>query len=177
MFTDIEGFTAMTERSEARKLVALLDEYLDAITDVILEHGGMVEKIVGDGVIAIFNAPLDLADHPRRALECAVAILRVSEEIRLRPSARELGLGRTRIGIETGPVIVGDVGGKRKLEYTAHGSAMNTASRLEGANKELGSSICIGPNAAARLNPDCIRSLGRYVVRGRDEAIEVFTVV
>jgi adenylate cyclase len=177
MFTDIEGFTAMTERSEARKLVALLDEYLDALTDVILEHGGMVEKIVGDGIIAIFNAPLELPDHPRRALECALALLRVSEEIRERPLARELGLGRTRIGIETGPVIVGDVGGKRKLEYTAHGSAMNTASRLEGANKELGSSICIGPNAAARLDPQRIRSLGHYTVRGREDSLEVFTAV
>jgi adenylate cyclase len=74
-------------------------------------------------------------------------------------------------------VIVGDVGGKRKLEYTAHGSAMNTASRLEGANKELGSSICIGPNAAGRLDPLRIRSLGSYTVRGRDAAIEVFTPV
>ncbi len=162
LFTDIEDFTAMTERSEAHKLVALLDVYLDEVTRVVLAHEGMVEKIVGDSVHAIFNAPLDLPDHPRRAFECARAILAVVEEVRSRPLARELGLGRTRIGLETGLAIVGDVGGGRKLDYTAHGTAMNTAARLEGANKELGSSICIGPNAAARLDPKRIRSLGLH---------------
>ena len=175
LFTDIEDFTAMTERSEAHKLVALLDVYLDEVTRVVLTHEGMVEKIVGDSVHAIFNAPLDLPDHPRRAFECARAILAVVDEVRSRPLARELGLGRTRIGLETGLAIVGDVGGGRKLDYTAHGTAMNTAARLEGANKHLGSSICIGPNAAARLDPQRIRSLGLHAVRGLSAPIEVFT--
>ncbi len=175
LFTDVEGFTAMTERSEARKLVALLDLYLDEVTRVVVAHEGMVEKIVGDGVHAIFNAPLDLPDHPQRAFECALAILAVSEDVRSRPLARELGLGRTRIGLETGTAIVGDVGGGRKLDYTAHGTAMNTAARLEAANKEFGSSICIGPNAAARLDPKRIRSLGLLAVRGLAAPVEVFT--
>jgi adenylate cyclase len=175
MFTDIEGFTSMTERSEARKLVALLDEYLDQLTQVVLAHGGMVEKVVGDSIHAIFNAPLDLPDHPSRALDCAIALLAVSEEVRARPLARELGLGRTRIGIETGVAIVGDVGGRGKLDYTAHGNAMNTASRLEAANKELGSSICIGPGAASRIDPAFIRPLGMLAVRGRTAPMEVFT--
>ena len=104
-----------------------------------------------------------------------IADLAASEAVRARPLARDLGLGRTRIGIETGYVIVGDVGGGRKLDYTAHGTAMNTAARLEGANKELGSSICIGPIAAARLDPSSIRSLGKLVVRGRSDPLEVFT--
>jgi len=175
LFTDIEGFTAMTERSEPRKLIALLDDYLDAVCQVVQAHGGMVDKVVGDAVHAIFNAPLDVPEHPRHAFECALAILAVSEDVRLRPLARELGLGRTRIGLETGPVIVGNVGGGRKLDYTAHGTAMNTAARLEAANKTLGSSICIGPNAAARLDPKCIRSLGAIALRGRSDQVEVFT--
>jgi adenylate cyclase len=176
LFTDIEGFTAMTERSEARKLVALLDDYLDEITRVVVTHGGMVEKIVGDAVHAIFNAPLDLPEHPRHAFECAQAILAVSEEVRSHPLARELGLGRTRIGLESGTVIVGDVGGGRKLDYTAHGTAMNTAARLEAANKDLGSSICIGPVAAEQIDPKRIRSLGTVALRGRSAPVEVFTV-
>src|SRR5262249_30123852 len=175
LFTDLEDFTAMTERINPRHLVALLDQYLDDITRTVVAHGGMVEKIVGDAVHAIFNAPLDLPDHPRRAYECARAIIAVSEDVRTRPLARELGLGRTRVGIETGPVIVGDVGGGRKLDYTAHGTAMNTAARLEAANKELGSSICIGPVAAGRLDPSSVRSLGKLAVRGRSEPLEVFT--
>jgi adenylate cyclase len=175
LFTDIEDFTAMTERSEAHKLVALLDVYLDEVTQAVLAHGGMVEKIVGDSVHSIFNAPLDLPAHPKRAFECALAILSVAEEVRARPLARELGLGRTRIGLETGLAVVGDVGGGRKLDYTAHGTVMNTAARLEAANKELGSAICIGPNAAAQLDPKRIRSLGTIAVRGLSAPVEVFT--
>ena len=175
LFTDIEGFLSLAERSEPRKLVALLDEYLDEIARLVLLHGGMVEKIVGDGVHAIFNAPLDLPEHPRHAFECALAILAISEDLRTRPLGKELGLGRTRIGLETGVAIVGDVGGRRKLDYTAHGTPVNVAARLEAANKELGSSICIGPNAAARLDPRSIRSLGLLTVRGLSAPVEVFT--
>jgi adenylate cyclase len=174
LFTDIEGFTAMTERSLATDLVALLDTYLDEITRVVIAHGGMVEKIVGDAVHAIFNAPLDLSDHPTRALNCALAILAVSEELRANPLARNLGLGRTRIGIETGVAIIGDVGGRRKLDYTAYGTVMNTAARLEAANKELGSCICIGPNAATRLDPHVIRPLATLHLRGFAEPVQVF---
>lgn len=177
LFTDIEGFTAMSERSDARKLIALVDEYMDAITEVVLSHGGMVDKIVGDAVHAIFNAPLDLPEHPRRACECALAILKVSEELRSRPLGRELGLGRTRIGLETGTVIVGDVGGRRKLDYTAYGTAVNMAARLEAANKEFGSSVCIGPNAAKRLDPSSVHSLGKLRLHGLSGPVEVFTVV
>jgi adenylate cyclase len=176
LFTDIEGFLSLAERSEPRKLVALLDEYLDEITRVVLLHGGMVEKIVGDGVHAMFNAPLDLPEHPRHAFECALAIMAISEDLRIRPLAKELGLGRTRIGLETGVAIVGDVGGRRKLDYTAHGTTVNMAARLEAANKELGTSICIGPKAAARLDPRSIRSLGLLTVRGLSAPVEVFTV-
>jgi adenylate cyclase len=90
---------------------------------------------------------------------------------------RELGLGRTRIGLETGTVIVGDVGGRRKLDYTAYGTAVNMAARLEPANKEFGSSVCIGPNAARRLDANSIRSLGKLRLHGLSEPVEVFTVV
>ncbi|WP_146030118.1 CHASE2 domain-containing protein [Methylocella silvestris] len=174
IFTDIEGFTAMSERAAPRDLIALLDAYFQMLADIIVEHGGMVDKIVGDAIHALFNAPLDLPDHPQRAVACAVALSKACAAFRSRPEARALGLGRTRIGLETGPVIIGDVGGKRKLDYTAHGMAINTAARLEAANKELGTTICIGPIAAARLAPGTARSVGRLKIRGRSEEIEVF---
>ena len=82
VFTDIEGFTAMTERVDPRTLVALLDRYFDGLTRIVIDHGGMVEKIVGDGLHAIFNAPIDLADHPRRAVDCAMAIRDFGERFR-----------------------------------------------------------------------------------------------
>ena len=131
LFTDIEGFTAMTERVDPRTLVGLLDRYFDGLTQIVIEHRGMVEKIVGDGLHAIFNAPLDLADHPRHAVDCAIAIRDFGERFRNDMQAAAAGFGRTRIGLETGIVVVGDVGGGRKLDYTAHGDAMNMASRLE----------------------------------------------
>ena len=174
LFTDIEGFTAMTDRSQPRELIALLDAYFQLLADIIVGHGGMVDKIVGDAVHALFNAPLDLPDHSLRAVECAVALSEASAAFRNRPQARAIGLGRTRIGVETGPVIVGDVGGKRKLDYTAHGTAINTAARLEQANKELGTTICIGPVAAGRLPSGFVRSVGKLKVRGRADEIEVF---
>lgn len=174
LFTDIEGFTAMTERAEPRDLVSLLDGYMQIATDVVVRHGGMVEKIVGDGLHALFNAPLDLPDHPRHALACALALVEATENYRATPLAGKLALGRTRIGIETGPAIVGDIGGGGKLDYTAHGTVTNTAARLEQANKELGTAICIGPMAAARLTSAEVVSSGMLDVRGRSGPIEVF---
>jgi adenylate cyclase len=177
VFTDIEGFTAMTERASPAELVALLDEYLDAVSRAVTDHGGMVGKIIGDAVHAIFNAPLDLPDHTKRALDCALTIVREAEAIRATPNARKLELGRTRVGLETGLAIVGDVGGSRKLDYTAYGTVVNTAARLEAANKSIGSTILIGPVAASRLDPTTIRRIGRISLHGLTEPLEIFAPV
>ncbi len=177
LFSDIEGFTSMTERAGPAELVALLDTYFDAAARIVTEHGGMIDKIVGDSVHAIFNAPFTLDRHPERAVACALALLNASEEIRASPLGQRLQLGRTRIGIETGPAIVGDVGGSRKLDYTAHGNAINRAARLEAANKELGSSICIGPGTAARLPARSVRPIGTIMVRGQSAPVDVFAPV
>ena len=174
LFTDVEGFTALTHRADAETLVDVLDHYFEGIAALVVEHGGMVDKIVGDAVHALFNAPLDLADHPRQAVACAVALRSWTASYRMSAGPAALRFGRTRIGIETGEAIVGDVGLRSKLDYTAYGDAVNAASRLEAANKELGSSICVGPAAAARCNPDTLRPLGTIVVRGRDEPLAVF---
>jgi adenylate cyclase len=176
LFADIEGFTALTERAGPVELIAILDRYFDGASRIVVEHGGMIEKIVGDGFHALFNAPLDLADHPRCAIDCARAIHAFAEDLRQEPDAARLLLGRTRIGIESGPVIVGDVGGGRRLDYTAHGNTMNRAARLEAANKELGSSICIGPVAASLLDPALLRPLGPLSLRGVQKPLHVFTL-
>ena len=177
LFTDIEGFTAMTERSEPTDLVALLDAYFDVATHIVTDHGGMIDKIVGDAIHAIFNAPFELADHPQRAVAAALALLKATEEVRRSPLGQRLQLGRTRVGMETGPAIVGDVGGSRKLDYTAHGNAINAAARLEAANKDLGSAICIGPGTAARLDPTTLRPIGTLTLRGQRGEITVYTPV
>jgi adenylate cyclase len=174
LFTDIEGFTATMHRAGPEELVTTLDLYFEGIAGIVIKHGGMIDKIVGDGLHALFNAPLDLEDHPQRAVECAIAIQAWSESFRRRTPAAAIGLGRTRIGIETGPAIVGDVGIQSKLDYTAHGDNVNMAARLQTCNKELGSAICVGPGAAARCDAALLRPLGQLAVRGREEPIAVF---
>jgi adenylate cyclase len=174
LFTDVESFTAMTHRAEPEQLVAVLDEYFEGAAAIVIAHGGMIDKIVGDAIHAFFNAPLDLADHPRRAAECAISLRQWSATFRQTALAASLGFGRTRIGIETGEAIVGDVGIRAKLDYTAHGDAVNAAARLEAANKELGSTICIGPEAASRCDAASLRPLGTVALRGRDEPYAVF---
>ena len=176
LVTDIENFTALTERVGPEAIVALLDRYVDLVADIIMAHGGMVDKFVGDGVLGLFNAPLDLPDHERKAVEAAIAIAAATEALRKAPDIASLGLGRTRIGIETGEVIVGEVGRGAKRDYTAHGNAINVASRLEGANKQFGSAIAIGPGTVAALGGDAaVRRLGSVSLRGIEDAVDVYT--
>ncbi len=166
LFTDIDGFTALTERSDPKALIALLDAYLERVGGLVVSHGGMVDKIVGDSIHAIFNAPLDLPDHAGMAVRCALAIKAATEAFAAEPQVLAMQLGRTRIGIETGRAVVGDVGGAARLDYTAHGDVINAAARLEAANKELGTSILVGSGtrAAARIGR-CDRS-GRLPCAG-----------
>jgi adenylate cyclase len=174
LFTDIEGFTALTHRADPQELVTMLDQYFEGVAGIVIEHGGMIDKIVGDAVHALFNAPLDLADHPSRAVNCAIAIAAWTEEFRRRSAPSLMQLGRTRVGIETGPAVVGDVGIRSKLDYTAHGDAVNMAARLEAANKEFGSAICIGPGAAARCDTSLLRPLASITIRGYADPVTVY---
>ncbi|RAI00687.1 hypothetical protein DLJ53_15660 [Acuticoccus sediminis] len=175
LFTDIEGFSAMTSAAEPEALIGLLDAYYDVITSVAVAHEGMVAKLIGDSMNVLFNVPVDLPNHPQWALDCALALAEASARFEATPEARLLGLGRTRIGLDTGRAIVGDVGGARKLDYTAHGAAVNAASRFEQANKFLGTQIVIGPGTAERLALD-LKPLGRFIVRGFPEPLALHTV-
>jgi adenylate cyclase len=174
LFTDIEGFTALTERVGPTHLLSLLDDYFAGVVAIVLSHGGMVDKFVGDAVHAFFNAPLDLSDHPRKALAAAREIIDFTNAFSQTEKAVKAGLGRTRIGIETGEVIIGDVGSGGKLDYTAHGSAVNTAARLEAMNKTFATSICVGPVFRSRLPDEAFRRLGEIEVRGRG-LLDIYT--
>ena len=174
LFTDLEGFTTITQQADPERLVATLDGYFEGLAAIVIAHGGMVDKIVGDALHALFNAPVDLEGHSRRAVDCAVAIRAWSKEYQRQPEPAALRFGRTRVGVETGWVVVGDVGVQAKLDYTAHGDVMNVTARLEVANKELGSAICVGPTAAARCDPTLLRPLGVIAVRGREGSLAVY---
>ncbi|MGQ3281347.1 MAG: adenylate/guanylate cyclase domain-containing protein, partial [Shinella sp.] len=135
--------------------------------------GGMVDKVVGDAVHALFNAPDDLDHHVDKALACADDIRTLTEEMRRRPAFLEQEFGRTRIGIETGMVVLGEVGVGGKLDYTAHGNSMNLAARLQDANKFLGTHICVGPQAASETTRP-LRPIGSHEIRGFGQ-VELFT--
>ncbi len=176
MFTDIEGFTGLTERNDPNEVLQLLNGYLATVTDIVIAHGGMVDKLMGDGVFALFNVPLDLPAHAQRAVTAAQAIIVATEDYRGTALAKKLGLGRTRIGVESGTALVGDVGGGNKLEFTALGNVVNTASRLQTLNKEFDTAICIGPVAAAMLPGGTVQHLAAVRLRGTSADVDVFTV-
>ena len=176
LFTDVENFTPMTARIAPAELIALLDVYFDNLCRLVTEHGGMVDGIVGDAIHAFFNMPLEQAGHADAAIDCGLAIARFSERFRMEPRSAKAGFGRTRIGIETGYAIVGDVGGAQRLNYTAHGDAVIVAARLETANKLFDSLICIGPGTAAAVNHKRLKRLGEIQLKGIATMTEVFTV-
>lgn len=174
LFTDIEGFSALAQKVGPRDLIAMLDIYFAEVTALVSSHGGMVDKIVGDAVHALFNAPDDLDDHVNKAIACASAIRDLTEAIKQRPLFSENGFGRTRIGVETGMAVLGEVGAGGKLDYTAHGDAINLAARLQEANKFLGTAICIGPEAM-RLSGRALTPSGKHEIRGFG-TMELFTI-
>lgn len=174
LFTDIEGFTAMTERLGPADLVGLLDRYFDCVCGIVVAHGGMVDKFVGDAVHAFFNAPIDLPDHAGRAVDCALAIHAATGRFRAEPENARFALGRTRIGVETGRAILGDVGAGRKLDYTAHGMAINLAARLEASNKTFGSSIAVGPRCVELCVRHGFRELGTIEPFAGAQPLRVF---
>lgn len=174
LFTDIEDFSALSGRIGPQRLVPLLDIYFREVNALVASHGGMVNKVVGDAVHALFNAPEDLDRHVDRAIDCARDIHALTEEMRGRADFAVEGFGRTRIGIETGLVILGEVGTGGTLDYTAHGMAMNIAARLQEANKVFGTAICIGP-AAAGETTQRLRSLGVHEIRGAGR-LALFTI-
>lgn len=173
LFTDIEGFSSLAGRVKAQELVGLLNIYFAEVNRMVADHGGMVDKVVGDAVHAFFNAPEDLDDHVNKAIDCALAISRLTEEMRNRPQFREKEFGRTRLGIETGLAVLGEVGISGKLDYTAHGNSINLAARLQDANKFLGTTICVGP-AANLQSRRTLRALGEHEIRGFG-TMELFT--
>ncbi len=174
LFSDIAGFTTFTESASPELLVSVLNEYLDAMCRCVMEHGGTIDKIVGDAVVGIFNAPLDQPDHAEKAVQCALAMDRISKDFIAKMNARGMEFGVTRIGINTGRAIVGNFGGSGRFDYTAHGDAINTAARMEGVNKHLGTQICISGTTAAQCPNHFFRPVGALILKGKTEPIEAF---
>ena len=173
LFVDIRGFTALSETTDPARVFKMLDEALDAFATEVQKQGGIVNKFLGDGLMALFGAPEEQADHPRRAVRAALQIEAAAQ--RLAVEGRFPGL-KVGVGVHCGEAVVGDIGRARR-EYTAVGDVVNVAARVEQANKELGTTILIteavrhlvGGGAELRVHPP-------LTLRGRMEKVEVYEV-
>jgi adenylate cyclase len=174
LFTDITSFTALVESLEPEVLGPLLNEYLTGMTDIVFAHEGTVAKIVGDALHVLFGAPGEQADHAARAVACALALDEHAQVFRERCHKRGIALGATRIGVHAGPAIVGNFGGSRFFDYTAYGDTINVAARLEEANKQLGTRICVSATLADKVRDFRGRPIGDLVLRGKTEALQAF---
>jgi adenylate cyclase len=174
LFTDIAGFTALVETIEPKALGPLLNDYLVGMTDIVFAHEGTVAKIVGDALHVLSGAPGEQQDHATRAVACALALDEYAQSSRQRWHRKDIPLGLTRIGVHAGSAIVGNFGGGRFFDYTAYGDTINVAARLEGANKQLGTRICVSVTLAAKAEDFRGRPVGDLMLRGKSEALRAF---
>jgi adenylate cyclase len=174
LFTDIAEFTTMVETLDLEIIAPLLNDYLGGMTEIVFAHGGTVVKIIGDAMHVLFGAPADQPDHAARAVACALELDIYAQAFRGRWRERGIALGATRLGLEAGPAIVGNFGGGKYFDYTAYGDTVNTAARLEAANKQLGTRICLGESVASRVDGFKGRPIGELVLRGRKEPLRAF---
>ena len=174
IFTDITSFTSLVETVAPEVLGALLNEYVGGMTDVVFAHEGTVAKIIGDAIQVLFNAPGEQPDYARRAIACAHDLDIWAQAFRERWKEKGVNFGATRIGVHAGSALVGNFGGSRFFDYTAYGDTINTAARLEAANKPLGTRICVSGAAAEGAGNFQGRPVGDIMLRGRSEPLRAF---
>jgi adenylate cyclase len=180
LFTDLRGFTSFSETVEPEVLSRVITEYLDAMTEVVFQHGGTVDKFVGDAVMAFWNAPLDDPDHAWHACQAALEMQAALGRLSDRWEAEGLPRQGMRIGINTGPASVGNMGSSRRFAYTALGDAVNLAARLEPLNNVYGTSICISQStldAVSHRDALLVRHLDLVMVKGKRQAVPVFELI
>lgn len=175
LFSDIVGFTSRAERSEPEPLVALLNTYMTAMTNVIFETGGVVDKLMGDGIMAFWGAPLPAENPARDAIDCAIGMIRELEKLTARDDRfTDIHIG---IGIATGDVIVGNFGGEKKFDYSVIGDTVNLASRLEGLTRQFKVNILVNKQTYDEAGGDYIaRQIGLVKVKGKDQLVPVVEI-
>lgn len=174
-FSDIKGFTSLSEKLQPEELVALLNEYLSAMTDIIFRHEGTLDKFEGDAVMAFWGAPMVQPDHALRACTASLEMQEKLKQIRVEWKAQGKPDIHVRIGLNTGVVLVGNMGGEQRFDYTVMGDHVNLASRLEGANKQYHTSIMLGENTFKAVEGKVIaRELDRIQVVGKAAPVTVY---
>jgi adenylate cyclase len=179
LFCDIVGFTPMSEHfknnNDPQGLVALVNRLLSALTDVVLSLDGTIDKYMGDCVMAFWGAPVDCEDHEEKAVACAGLMLIALEELNKEIEAEglpRLGIG---IGVNSGPCVIGNMGGKTRFDYSAIGDAVNVAARLESSSRKYEEDVLIGETTAQAV-PSMVEYLDSIEVKGKSERLNVFSL-
>jgi adenylate cyclase len=174
LVTDIKNYTSITEKMQPTDVVNMLNEYFSILVEIVVKHKGMVNKYMGDSLLAVYNIPIDDLEHTQNAINTALEIQKLTHEKTFGSNKITLN---TRIGINTGIVIAGNIGSKDRLEYTVIGDAVNVASRLEQLNKDHNSNILVGENTYQIAKDDfAFDYVGIVNVRGKSEPINVYKV-
>jgi len=175
LFTDVRGFTALSESLPPEDVTYIMNKALTAQQKAVQKHEGMVDKYIGDAMMAIFNAPLDQLDHETRAIACALDIIKNMEDLNKEFKKKGMPPIAIGIGINTGKAVIGNMGSESRFDYTAIGDAVNTAARLESATKEVGVDLLIGKNTAQFTKFE-LNLISTINVKGKADALDVYTV-
>ena len=167
LFTDVRGFTSLSEKLEPEQVTEIMNKALTIQSNAVKEYGGMVDKYIGDAMMAIFNAPIDLPDHEDKAIKTALKIISDMKKA-------DIGVA-IGIGINTGKAVVGNMGSDTRFDYSAIGDAVNTAARLESATKEVGVDLIIGENTKKSCDFK-LKLLKPIKVKGKKESLTIYTV-
>lgn len=177
IFTDIAGFTTLSEQLSSEALADVLNAYLDGACAIILRHEGTIDKFIGDAIMAIFNAPIAQPDHEARAVRCAIELDAYAESFRQARNAEGIPIGVTRIGIHTGAATIGNFGSSSRMDFTALGDTVNTAARTESVNKYFGTRLCCTEEVVRRCPDLRFRPIGDIVLKGKLQAVTLYAPV
>jgi len=177
-FSDIRNFTAMSEKMDAEDLTHYLNLYFTPMSDIVTKHNGMIDKYIGDALMAFYNAPVDVKDHAVDACKTALEMIRVLEVLNRTFKAENLPEIEIGIGINTAEVSVGNMGSKQRFNYTVIGDGVNIASRVESLTKVYGVKILITENTKKQISEGfLVRELERIKVRGKEEAVMLYELL
>jgi adenylate cyclase len=177
LFSDIRGFTSISEAAEPEQVVEMLNEYLTRMVEILLAHGGTLDKFIGDAVMGFWNAPAPDDDHARHAVACAIEMIHETARLRERWTAEGKAAIRIGIGINTGDAVVGNIGAEKVFSYTVIGDAVNLASRLESKNKDYGTEIIISEFTLERIGGAFETVyLDDVKVKGKEKAVKIYEV-
>jgi adenylate cyclase len=178
LFSDIRGFTSISENMTPEGLVKLLNEYLTSMTDMVFKHDGLLDKYIGDAVMAVWGAPLDQPDHAKRACLTALDMLDELHRLQKKWSAEGLPVLNIGIGVNAGPMVVGNMGSARRFNYTVMGDSVNIGSRLEGLNKVYGTNIIVSQMTFEQVQEEFLgRELDLVRVKGKGLPVKIFELL